>query len=245
MSSNPSFIIPLLEDIVASEIKIRARSYIDDKKGYFLLKRIFDITVSLLIIAAILSWVVPLLALLIKLDSRGPVFFLQKRVGRGCRGFLCYKFRSMILNAEADKKQAVENDYRITRLGKFLRKSNLDELPQFFNVLRGEMSIVGPRPHMYADCNRFSAQIPAYKLRNLIRPGITGLAQTKGFSGPASNFEEIFRRFQWDAYYVRATNFWLDLKIIRKTIYQHLNFIFMTAPSSNPSPRYPNSGYPN
>jgi putative colanic acid biosynthesis UDP-glucose lipid carrier transferase len=220
MSTDPSFLIPLLEDIVASEIKTRARSYIDDKKGYFIFKRIFDVIMSLLIIATILSWLLPLLALLIKLDSMGPVFFLQKRTGKGGRSFLCYKFRSMIFNVEADKKQAVENDHRITRLGKFLRKSNLDELPQFFNVLKGEMSIVGPRPHMYADCNRFSAQVPAYKLRNLIRPGITGLAQTKGFSGPAINFEEIFRRYQWDAYYVRAANFWLDLKIIRKTIYR-------------------------
>jgi putative colanic acid biosysnthesis UDP-glucose lipid carrier transferase len=240
MSTDPSFLIPLLEDIVASEIKTRARSYIDDKKGYFIFKRIFDIIISLLIIATILSWLLPLLALLIKLDSRGPVFFLQKRVGKGGRSFLCYKFRSMILNVEADKKQAVENDHRITRLGKFLRKSNLDELPQFFNVLKGEMSIVGPRPHMYADCNRFSAQVPAYKLRNLIRPGITGLAQTKGFSGPAIHFEEIFRRYQWDAYYVRAANFWLDLKIIRKTICQHMNSFFLNTPSSKPSPGYPN-----
>ena len=146
----------------------------------------------------------------------------------------------MIFNVEADKKQAVENDPRISRLGKFLRKSNLDELPQFFNVLKGEMSIVGPRPHMYADCNRFSAKVPAYKLRNLIRPGITGLAQAKGFSGPAINFEEIFRRYQWDAYYVRAANFWLDLKIIRKTIYQHMNSLFLNTPFSKPSPGYPN-----
>ncbi len=240
MSTDPSFLIPLLEDIVASEIKTRSRSYIDDKKGYFIFKRIFDIIMSLLIIATILSWLLLLLALLIKLDSRGPVFFLQKRVGRGGRSFLCYKFRSMIFNVEADKKQAVENDHRITRLGKFLRKSNLDELPQFFNVLKGEMSIVGPRPHMYADCNRFSAQVPAYKLRNLIRPGITGLAQIKGFSGPAINFEEIFRRYQWDAYYVRAANFWLDLKIIRKTIYQHMNSLFLNTPSSKPSPGHPN-----
>jgi putative colanic acid biosynthesis UDP-glucose lipid carrier transferase len=235
MSTNTTLLIPFIGDPVVPEIKIRARSYVDDKKMYFLFKRIFDVTVSFIILAAILSWVLPLLALLIKLDSRGPIFFLQKRVGRGCRSFLCFKFRSMIFNAEADRKQAVENDHRITRLGKFLRRSNLDELPQFFNVLKGDMSIVGPRPHMHSDCNRFSAQITGYKLRNLVRPGITGLAQTKGFTGPVIDFEEVFRRYQWDAYYVRAANFWLDIKIIRKTIYQHLNFIFLLFFSSKPS----------
>jgi putative colanic acid biosynthesis UDP-glucose lipid carrier transferase len=162
----------------------------------------------------------PIIAILIKLESRGPVFFIQKRVGRGGRSFFCYKFRTMVVNSEANTAQAGENDIRITRVGSFLRKSNLDELPQFFNVLMGDMSIVGPRPHMHADCTKFSSVIPGYKFRNIVKPGITGLAQSKGFRGPTHDFTSMFHRYQLDAFYIRNANFLMDLKIIRRTAAQ-------------------------
>ncbi len=201
------------------------REFIQQRKNYFTYKRFFDVVFSLLAIVFILSWFLPLVAILIKLSSRGPVFFVQKRVGFLGRSFNCIKFRTMVMNDEANSKQAMENDPRITRIGRFLRKSNIDEFPQFFNVLIGDMSIVGPRPHMYQDCNEFSAVVDNYKFRNLSKPGITGLAQIKGFRGPTKDLESIFRRYQWDAFYVRNANFWFDLRIIRKTAGQTISFI--------------------
>jgi putative colanic acid biosysnthesis UDP-glucose lipid carrier transferase len=201
------------------------RSYIVGRRNYLLAKRIFDIVGSLLFIVLIFSWLFPILWLLIRLDSRGPVFFVQKRVGfLGC-SFSCLKFRTMYVNREADLRQATEKDPRITRMGKFLRYSNLDEIPQFLNVLAGHMSIVGPRPHMYKDCSTFSQVVDSYKFRSIMKPGITGLAQVKGYRGPAQNFDQIFRRFQWDAFYVRNANFWLDMRIIHRTAMQTFSSI--------------------
>jgi putative colanic acid biosysnthesis UDP-glucose lipid carrier transferase len=201
------------------------RRYIDDRKIYHAFKRLFDLSVSLVLTIFCFSWLFPLIALLIKLDSRGPVFFIQRRVGRGGRSFLCYKFRTMVVNEDANKIQCIENDVRVTRIGEFLRKSSLDELPQFLNVLMGDMSIVGPRPHMHADCNRFSSLIPNYKFRSLVKPGITGLAQIKGYRGPTATYQSMFRRYQYDAFYVRNCNFWLDMRIIRKTAFQVLDVL--------------------
>jgi putative colanic acid biosynthesis UDP-glucose lipid carrier transferase len=130
------------------------------------------------------------------------------------------------MNYEADILQASENDPRITRIGKFLRVTGLDEFPQFINVLLGQMSIVGPRPHMHADCNKFASAINGYKFRNLAKPGITGLAQIKGYKGPTKDFESIFHRYQFDAFYVRNANFWLDLRIVRKTAAQIFGEVF-------------------
>lgn len=121
--------------------------------------------------------------------------------------------------------QAAENDPRVTRLGRLLRDSNLDELPQFINVLLGHMSIVGPRPHMYKDCLQFSNMVETYKVRNLMKPGITGLAQVKGYRGPAHDFNRIFLRFQWDAYYIQNAHFLLDLRIVHRTALQTLGNI--------------------
>jgi len=204
---------------------IDLRSFISNRHQYFLAKRIFDITASVLVLLLVFSWLFPIVYILIKLDSRGPIFFVQRRVGFLGRSFSCLKFRTMRVNAEANSKQATEHDPRITRVGRFLRNSNLDELPQFLNVLAGHMSIVGPRPHMYKDCAHFSTVVEAYKFRTLLKPGITGLAQVKGYRGPARSFDKIFRRYQWDAFYVRNANFWLDLRIVHTTAMQTLSYL--------------------
>ena len=207
------------------------RHLIKANSRFFVLKRISDILISSLFIIFVLSWLIPIVAFCIKVSSKGPVFFAQKRTGKGGKPFMCLKFRTMILNKDADTKQATENDRRITKLGNFLRKTNIDELPQFINVLTGEMSLIGPRPHMLADCNMFSEAIPGYKLRNFVKPGITGLAQSKGYKGATSNFESMFRRYQYDIFYVRNASFLLDLSIIRHTIRQQV--------SSSPKPNKP------
>jgi putative colanic acid biosysnthesis UDP-glucose lipid carrier transferase len=218
--------IQSLEKKGTSKETISLRSYVVYKRNYFIFKRVFDIVLSLGVVIFVLTWLVPIIALLIKIDSSGPVFFIQRRVGRWGRSFPCFKFRTMLVNEYADIKQAKENDSRITKVGSFLRKSNLDEFPQFFNVLLGHMSIVGPRPHMHADCNLFASSVSGYKLRNVVKPGITGLAQVKGYRGPTRDFESVFHRYQFDAFYVRNINFWLDMRIIRKTAVQTLQQLF-------------------
>ncbi|MBN9384510.1 MAG: sugar transferase [Chitinophagaceae bacterium] len=187
------------------------------RKKYLLTKRGLDLICSVLVIAGVLSWLLPMLALLIKLDSRGPVFFLQKRIGRGGRIFICYKLRTMVVNGEADEHPVLENDARITMVGRFLRISHLDEMPQFFNVLMGTMSLVGPRPYMLMDNQRFSDIVPGHSFRLLIKPGITGLSQVKGFHERVIDLQTIFSRYQWDAFYVRNASLRLDLRILRRT----------------------------
>jgi putative colanic acid biosynthesis UDP-glucose lipid carrier transferase len=192
---------------------------VEGRKGYFLLKRSFDLFVSVLVIAGILSWLLPLLAFLIKLDSKGPVFFIQKRVGRNARLFNCYKLRSMVINDLADERPVYANDARITRLGNWLRRTHLDELPQFLNVLLGSMSIVGPRPYMPADCRQFDEFVSDGAFRHRVRPGITGMAQAKGLHGSdTSDRSIIFERYRWDAYYIFNANFGLDIRILRNTL---------------------------
>ena len=200
--------------------------YVASKKNYLLLKRSFDIVFSALIILLVLSWLLPIMGLLIKLDSKGPVFFKQKRIGRNGKPFICLKLRTMISNKEADETPVQENDYRITKLGSLLRQTHLDELPQFFNVLTGHMSIVGPRPHMTADCIRFSFVIPSYAFRHFAKPGITGWAQVKGYHGPTTDYESVINRYYWDARYVRKAGLWLDVKIVALTIIQSTIQIF-------------------
>jgi putative colanic acid biosynthesis UDP-glucose lipid carrier transferase len=196
------------------------RSFVASRKKYLFIKRCFDFLFSTLILTLVMSWLVPLISLIIIIDSKGPVFFRQKRIGRNGKPFYCIKFRTMIQNQEADERPAEENDERITKAGKILRRTNLDELPQFFNVLAGQMSVVGPRPHMLVDCIRFSFVIPSYQFRDLIRPGITGWAQVNGYHGLTADYDSIILRYYWDAQYVRKASLWLDLKIIGATVIQ-------------------------
>ena len=165
-------------------------------------KRLFDIVISFLVIVLILSWLIPILALIIKLDSRGPVFFKQNRSGKERKSFLCIKFRSMKMNKQSDIKQATKNDGRFTRIGKFLRRSNLDEFPQFFNVLIGQMSIVGPRPHMLKHTDEYSQLADQYMVRHFMKPGITGWAQVNGCRGEIDSFEKLQGRIDHDIWYM-------------------------------------------
>lgn len=186
------------------------------------IKRIFDIVFSLIIILGILSWLIPILGIIIKLDSKGPLFFAQKRNGLNNKEFSCFKFRSMGINELADVEQVSKNDTRITRVGKFIRKTSIDELPQFFNVLFGDMSVVGPRPHMVKHTNMYAEQIDKFMVRHLIKPGITGLAQTKGFRGEIETDKDIINRVRYDIFYIEKWSLLLDLKIIFNTVYNAL-----------------------
>lgn len=193
-------------------------AYVAISKNYLLVKRSFDILFSALVILLVLSWLLPLAGILIKLDSKGTVLFKQKRVGRNGKPFTCLKLRTMIINIEADEIPAQRNDYRITKLGLFLRRTHLDELPQFFNVLLGSMSVVGPRPHMIADCIRFSFVVPSYAFRHSVKPGITGLAQVRGYHGATIDYESIIKRYYWDSKYIHKAGLWFDIRIMSATI---------------------------
>ncbi len=181
-------------------------------------KRVFDTIFSLLVIIFIFSWLFPILALIIKLSSRGPIFFVQERTGINNKTFKCYKFRTMTVNTESDTKQAEKNDSRITRIGSFLRKSNMDELPQFFNVLLGHMSVVGPRPHMLKHTNQYSALIEHYKVRHFVKPGITGWAQVNGFRGLTDELWKMEKRVEHDMQYLDKWSLGWDIKIVFMTV---------------------------
>ena len=187
-----------------------------------ILKRTFDIVFSLVVIIFLLSWITPIIALIIKIESRGPVFFKQTRNGIKFREFTCYKFRSMIENNDADIQQATKNDKRVTKIGKILRKTSLDELPQFFNVLIGNMSVVGPRPHMIKENERYSKSVDKFMVRHFVKPGITGLAQVKGFRGEIETDEDIINRVKYDIYYLENWSLILDLNIVFLTT---INFL--------------------
>lgn len=189
-----------------------------ERRGNRILKRSFDIVFSFLVITLVFSWLFPILAILIKLSSKGPVFFKQVRLGEGKKKFTVYKFRSMRVNAQADSKQATKNDPRVTRVGAFLRKSNLDEMPQFFNVLLGQMSVVGPRPHPLKLNDQFRDIIDKYMVRHFVRPGITGWAQVNGFRGETHTPELMEKRVELDVWYLENWSFALDLKIVVKTV---------------------------
>lgn len=183
-----------------------------------LLKRIFDIVLSGLFLVTIFPFIYLIVGIIIKLTSPGPIFFKQMRTGLNGREFKCYKFRSMLVNEEADRKQATVDDPRKTRFGDFLRRSNIDELPQFINVFKGEMSLVGPRPHMLAHTEVYTQLIDKYMVRHFIKPGITGWAQTNGFRGETKKISQMEGRVKADIWYMEHWTILLDLYIIYKTI---------------------------
>ena len=186
------------------------------KRSNQIIKRLVDIfsSIGLLIV---FSWLLPIIAILIKLDSKGPVFFLQKRNNKNGGVFTCLKFRTMVVNDEADTLPAYENDQRVTKVGKFLRKYHFDEIPQLLNVLWGDMSLIGPRPHMFADNARYQEIFDFYTQRHKVKPGITGLAQVMGFVGSTEDTEKMKQRVQLDIFYIRHWSPALDTKIIFRT----------------------------
>lgn len=181
------------------------------------LKRSFDIVFSSLIIVFILSWLTPIIAVFIKLESKGPVFFKQSRNGFNYQEFECYKFRSMMPNQDAHLYQATRDDHRVTKIGRLIRKTSIDELPQFFNVLFGDMSVVGPRPHMVSHTNIYAKRIDKFMVRHFVKPGITGLAQISGFRGEIESDKDIIGRVKYDIFYIENWSLLLDLKIITRT----------------------------
>lgn len=178
------------------------------------IKRTFDLIFSSVFILLILSWLIPIIGLLIKMESRGPIFFKQKRHGKDNDFFLCWKFRTMTYEKNAAFKQATKNDSRITKIGAILRKTSIDELPQFINVFLGDMSVVGPRPHPIALNEEFQPQIDRFWQRHAVKPGITGLAQARGFRGETAEFSDMSGRVRLDRFYVKNWSLILDLKII-------------------------------
>lgn len=194
-----------------------------EERSRFFLKRSFDLMVSIGLFVLVFVWLWPLIALVIKLDSAGPVFYAQVRYGHKNKRILCYKFRSMVKDsrdrdAKGRYRPTEEKDERLTRAGRFLRKTSLDELPQFLNILRGEMSIIGPRPHPVPMHQEYKDKIPHYLLRHLVRPGLTGWAQVNGLRGPAVDLAHMKRRVEYDVWYIENWSFGLDLRIFFLTL---------------------------
>lgn len=221
-------IVPNLSVFITREVHIEyfgdlpilsLRSEPLDDVGNRIKKRVLDITVSFLVIVFILSWLIPILGLLILLESRGPVFFTQLRTGKDKSTFKCLKFRSMRFNKDADLKQATRNDARVTTIGKFIRRTSLDEFPQFINVFKGEMSLVGPRPHMLKHTSDYSQVVEDYMIRQFLKPGITGWAQINGYRGEITNPEQIKMRVNKDLWYLENWSLWLDIQILFLTVY--------------------------
>jgi len=183
-----------------------------------LVKRIFDLVFSLLVILFILSWLYPLLAFLIKKQSKGPVLFKQMRTGKKNEPFWCYKFRSMYINVGDESQQAKKEDARVTPIGKFIRRTSLDEMPQFFNVLMGNMSVVGPRPHMIKHTTDYNDHINNFMVRHFVKPGITGLAQVSGLRGETKKVSDMKRRVSTDIEYVQRWSLITDVKICFLTV---------------------------
>jgi putative colanic acid biosynthesis UDP-glucose lipid carrier transferase len=219
--------LPDTKDIYAKQLKIDYYGYlpilslrqipIEEPFNQFL-KRTFDIIFSILIIVFVLSWLTPLLAILIKIESPGPVFFKQPRTGINFKEFNCYKYRSMTTEGTSHVIHTKKNDDRVTKLGSFLRRTSIDELPQFFNVLKGEMSIVGPRPHMTFQTEMFAEKVDKFMVRHFVKPGITGLAQVSGYRGEIETDKDIINRVKYDIFYLENWSVFLDIKIIFMTI---------------------------
>jgi len=184
----------------------------------FYIKRIFDIIFSFFVCLFVLSLLWPILFVLVKLESKGPLLFRQKREGINGSEFTCYKFRSMKLNEQSEKSHVTKNDARVTKMGAFMRKTSVDELPQFLNVLKGDMSVVGPRPHLESLSIEYQRDVENYLKRHIVKPGITGLAQVSGYRGEIKKKADIKNRIRFDIFYIENWSFFLDIKIILKTI---------------------------
>ncbi len=221
-------IVPNLSVFITREVHIEyfgdlpilsLRSEPLDDVGNRIKKRVLDIVVSSFVIIFILSWLIPVLGLLILLESKGPIFFAQLRTGKNKTPFYCLKFRSMRSNKDADLKQATKNDSRVTAIGRFIRKTSIDEFPQFINVFKGEMSLVGPRPHMLKHTTDYSKVVDDYMVRQFLKPGITGWAQINGYRGEITNPEQIKMRVNKDLWYLENWSLWLDIQILFLTVY--------------------------
>jgi len=195
-----------------------------DKLYNRVLKRIFDIVISSFVIVFILSWLIPLFGLIIKLQSKGPILFTQSRNGENGIPFKCFKFRSMIINKQSDKVFADHNDKRLTKFGRFIRITALDELPQFINVFTGDMSIIGPRPHPILLNKEYERKIEKFNKRHQFKPGITGLAQINGFRGKIKTHSDMNSRVKLDRYYFKNWSFYFDIKIFFSTMFKMIRF---------------------
>lgn len=219
--------LPDEKEVTARNLKLDYYGYIPivslrniplDITANKVIKRTFDILFSVIIIVGILSWLIPILAFFIKSESKGPIFFKQKRNGLNYHEFDCFKFRSMTLNEIADVEQVSKNDPRITKIGRFIRKTSIDELPQFFNVFLGDMSVVGPRPHMVSHTEMYAKKVDKFMVRHFIKPGITGLAQTNGYRGEVESEKDIINRVKYDIFYLENWSLLLDVKIVFLTV---------------------------
>ena len=218
--------LPDNKDVYSKRLKYEYYDYIPilsfrviplQEQFNLVIKRLFDILFSSAVIIFLLSWLTPILAILIKLESKGPVFFKQSRNGFNYKEFDCYKYRSMTPNKDAHLYQATRGDQRVTKIGKFIRKTSIDELPQFFNVLFGDMSVVGPRPHMVSHTDMYAKRVDKFMVRHFVKPGITGLAQVSGFRGEVETEKDIINRVKFDIFYIENWSILLDLKIIFQT----------------------------
>ena len=188
-----------------------------------LFKRIFDIIFSSFVVLFVFSWLFPIVCILIKLTSKGPVFFNQYRWGINNKKIKCYKFRTMYIGSnelasDGSYMPAKKDDQRVTTIGKFLRKTSIDEMPQFLNVLLGDMSVVGPRPHLWSQNKAYGNKIKKYMVRHYVTPGITGLAQVRGFRGEIETDDDMINRIKYDVFYIENWSLILDLKIIAQTV---------------------------
>ncbi|QRM88733.1 exopolysaccharide biosynthesis polyprenyl glycosylphosphotransferase [Lacinutrix sp. WUR7] len=224
--------LPDNKDIYSKKLKYEYYNYtpilsfrnipLEDSVNQFF-KRVFDIVFSSAVIILLLSWLTPIIAILIIIESRGPIFFKQSRNGFNYKEFDCYKFRSMTPNKDANLNQATRGDQRVTKIGKFIRKTSIDELPQFFNVLFGDMSVVGPRPHMVSHTNMYAKRIDKFMVRHFVKPGITGLAQVSGFRGEIETDKDIINRVKLDIFYIENWSLLLDVKIVTQTFMNVVN----------------------
>jgi putative colanic acid biosynthesis UDP-glucose lipid carrier transferase len=195
-------------------------TYYEEKKiRGNIVKRVLDVSASLIVVIFILPWMYAFIGILIKLESKGPILFKQLRSGSRNKLFSCYKFRTMFLNDQSDLIQATRGDKRVTKIGRFLRKSSIDEFPQFINVLKGDMSLVGPRPHMPKLDEIYAPQIDKYPKRLAVKQGLTGWAQVNGFRGETNDLMFMQKRIEHDLWYVENWTIWLDIKIIFRTLF--------------------------